>query len=348
MMHPTLKTFMAKIGNKLSIKKDMFFVLMAAILTVELLLWACRGLGLIMAHKYIGFNLVMIFLVIVAALILTVSGIIVSVVRHHRLQFNLRAIFLFVLVIAIPLGWWSQEIKQLTERRKAVEEIINLRGFIRYGNELVFSDLSIGDSISLNRESPPIPRWLQKWLGEDAFVDVNYVDLSQTTLGDEKLHLLKQFPRLMGLDLTGTQVTDGGLNDLNCLSELEDLRLSETKISDTGLKKINKLKKMRFLDLSRTSVGDSGLSNLKELKDLVTLRLDSTNISNSGLEYLYDLGQLQDVFIDRTHATNSGVQELKRRLPRCYVDGPGGEPREHLDKSDDAVEPEAHFILPKP
>ena len=124
---------------------------------------------------------------------------------------------------------------------------------------------------------------------------------------------------IMEISLSGTPVTDAGLVHLKGLTKLETLWLGSTQITDGGLIHLTGLTKLKNLGLWDASVTDAGLVQLKGLTKLERLNLEGTQITDAGLEHLTGLTKLETLWLDDTQVTDTGVAELKKALPKCYI-----------------------------
>ena len=106
--------------------------------------------------------------------------------------------------------------EQAIERR-AVAEIQNLGGFIKYGQPPEFRVISV-EFIAIGEV-----------INGKAVID-------EPKITDEGLVHLRAFPRLQTLNLGGTKVTDAGLEYLKGLGSLETLNIRNTQVTDKGVK----------------------------------------------------------------------------------------------------------------
>jgi hypothetical protein len=152
--------------------------------------------------------------------------------RWH--QYALRWPLLCALLLALLCGWFAVKMEQARRQKALVEEIENVGG-------LVWRDYQFdADGSLLTKDpQPPGPAWLRRVLGDDFFMNVVKLDLTQTEIGDAGLEHLKGLPHLQSLYL-GTEVTDAGLAHLKGLTELRYLNLSRTHVTDAGVQGLQK------------------------------------------------------------------------------------------------------------
>lgn len=125
--------------------------------------------------------------------------------------------------------------------------------------------------------------------------DLQWIDLSRTTVADADLANLANLSLLRRLDLHGTSIGDAGLRALKPLTALRELKLNETKVSDVGLVALVGMTEMETLWLfdcpGLTAAAARPLERMKALKIL----------------------QLPKGF------PAVAIAELSRALPECYI-----------------------------
>jgi hypothetical protein len=224
--------------------------------------------------------------------------------RRRTLQFNLRTLLLFVVVVSVPLGWFAWQMQKARRQREAVEAIVGMGGLVYYdcGNETTALE-------------PPTPRLLQRFLGDDFFWDVDSVSCIDIDFGNQELVHVKGLSRLRGLSLGGTPITDAGLEHLKGLTKLEALSLSRTHVTDAGMKHLREMTELKGLWLDGTQVTDAGLEHLRELSKLEYLYLSRTGIADAGLKHLQELANLQYLDLTQTEVGDADLEHLER-LPQ--------------------------------
>jgi internalin A len=167
-------------------------------------------------------------------------------------------------------------------------------------------------------ELPLTDRWLVDLRGLKNLQVLNLAGRQITGAGLKELAGLKD----LHLYLRGTQMTGAGLKELAGLKNLQGLDLSYTPITDAELKELAGLKNLQGLSLESTRITDAGLKELAGLKNLQWLDLHNTPITDAGLKELAGLKNLQWLDLGDpwcTKVTNAGVQELRKALPKCYI-----------------------------
>lgn len=88
--------------------------------------------------------------------------------KRRWLQFSLRSLMIFTLVVAIPCAWLGHRIEEKRRERQAVAAIVKLGGGLRYDYENAPGKVPL---------EPPGPRVLRSLLGENYFCEVDAVSL---------------------------------------------------------------------------------------------------------------------------------------------------------------------------
>lgn len=162
-------------------------------------------------------------------------------------------------------------------------------------------------------------------VGDDALTHLHgltglqELSLVRTQVTDAGLRHLGQLKNLEDLDLTGLPITDAGLQHLKDLSRLKSLSLSGTQVSGSGLEQLSGMKNLERLYLGGTNVTDGGLAHLTALTSLDKLSIEQTQVTDAGVAYLTQLSNLRFVNLLRTKVTDAGVDDLKTRLPACFI-----------------------------
>ena len=194
---------------------------------------------------------------------MTTTPPIIPTPRRRWLQFSLRGLFIGILVLSLPLGWFAYKLRQAREHRTAVKAIQTLGG--RVGC---------------------YPDRLGRLSGEEVRGDRLWVRLSRTPVRDAGLVYLRGLTTLYQLDLDATKVTDAGLVHLKGLTQLKVLSLDSTQITDAGLGHLRGLTQLQVLYLGNTQVTDAGLEHLQRLTQLGELYLASTRVTDPGVAEL--------------------------------------------------------------
>jgi hypothetical protein len=139
---------------------------------------------------------------------------------------------------------------------------------------------------------------------------VHYLDLSDTSVGDDGMVHINKLEGLQVLVLSGTAITDKGFSQLSNLSDLIQLTASEL-MGDGTVAALTSAPKLNFLDMKGGQVTDNGLSHLPGMKNLKRLTLSRTAITDKGLEHLQSITVLQDLQLNNTKITDEGLLLLE-------------------------------------
>jgi Leucine-rich repeat (LRR) protein len=237
--------------------------------------------------------------------------------KRPWLQFSLRTLLVFVLLVSLFMSWFVVKLRPAQKRQKVVEMVQEAGGLVRYK----YKDTSKSYlHLSSDFKDTPIPAWLLDLLGTDFFMRVSEVDLySSNGFGDERMSELAKLANLESLSLARSQVTDAGLVHLKGMSNLKGLCLYETQVTDAGLTHLAGMTDLRSLRLSGTQVTDVGLAHLKQLTSLSSLNLNETQVTDAGLEHLEGLTNLDSLDLYNTQVTAEGVESLRQFLPDCDI-----------------------------
>jgi hypothetical protein len=227
--------------------------------------------------------------------------------RQRRwLQFSLRTLLVFMLLVAIGCGWFAHKLYKARQQRQAVAAIIGMGGGVRYDNDQ--------SPLTIQRKEG----WLANFLGVDFYQDVVSVSVG-ANVTEDVLTQLDTFHHLNQLGFRATSISDGDLAHLREWPGLQYLYLGGTEISDAGLAHVKGCSNLIYLDLSGTKITDAGLKSIGGLSRLERLNLGSTNITDSGLECLKTLSQLRNLDVWGTQVTDAGVGKLRDALPGLKI-----------------------------
>jgi len=96
------------------------------------------------------------------------------------------------------------------------------------------------------------------------------LDLTSTSIGDDGLHFLVDMKNLKSLTLNFTNITDRGLVHLRNMTSLEEIYLGNTAVTDVGLDNFRGLKKLRSLS-GKLFTRDALLRLKQDLPKLIVL-----------------------------------------------------------------------------
>jgi Planctomycete cytochrome C/Leucine Rich repeat len=94
--------------------------------------------------------------------------------------------------------------------------------------------------------------------------NIAHLDLARTSVTDDALKTIAQFPRITRLDLRKAKITDKGLPALAACKNLTYINLFGTEVTDAGLDALAKIKSLTDVYLYETKVTDAGVAKLKK------------------------------------------------------------------------------------
>ena len=232
-----------------------------------------------------------------------VGGIIVSKrPKKHWARFSLRTVLLLLTVFAVWLGLHA---RRAQNQRAAVKMIQQKGGLVQYDHQFR------GD-VFLEDAEPSAPEWMRRLVGDDFFMNVVVVRLSNTTAENTDLILLSRLKHLKHLYLAETDVTGECLEILARLSQLESLGLDGTQVDDEAMTLITEFPNMRWLGVQGTSITDKSLQDIGALQRLEFLFIDGTDVTDAGLADLSQLVNLRELFFSETRVTGRGLKHLAK------------------------------------
>ncbi len=255
--------------------------------------------------------------------------------RRRWLRFSLRFLLLLVAVLAIPLSW---KVNCVRNQRAVVAELMRLNGLVGYHHQL--------RSVRVARRTaePPGPKWLTAFLGDDFFAEVILVSVGGEQVTDKTIYQVASLPHLNTLSISSNSISDAGVKSLARHSGLDSLTVTSAKVTEQGLMQLTGLKGLKHLSLGLFSVGDSELESITVLKQLESLdlhgmpaisdktldRLPKLNnlrhlslrdvpITDVGLLHLYGMSKLESLRLVQTQASLEGMIERHNALPNCKI-----------------------------
>jgi len=158
-----------------------------------------------------------------------------------------------------------------------------------------FSNLRDLDVASTQFSSPG-------WEAVSKIKDLEIINVSNTSITDDDLVHLSEFPRLLSLNIGNCKkITDLGMaENLGELRELEELIMNANKTLTgagfTAIRKRKGLSNLQFLEASNTAFGTQGLVGCQSLRDLEVLILGNCTIRDPamvGLKYCKNLVRIE-------------------------------------------------------
>ena len=245
---------------------------------------------------------------------------------RRKLQFNLLALVLVVLAVAVPCGWFTAEMRRAAGQRATVAAVRSAGGSVLY--DFHFADDEEPVMFSGVR---PGETWLHRWLGDDFFhelagaqartdaalaplagcTSLRHLMFDNSEVTDQGLLALGPLPRLEWLDLRDApKVTGPGLKPLADSPRLRVLMLRRTGVGDEAMQHLRGLSRLEMLDLGMTKVTGAGLAPLASFTNLRELHFWGNAIDDASLAHLKHLTQLEQLDLGGAKLTDSGLARL--------------------------------------
>ncbi len=268
--------------------------------------------------------------------------------RRRWLQFSLRSLLLFTVVVAFASAWLGRRIEQKRKERLAAAVIRSVGGWVHF-------DYEFDASGAMRRQAePPGPKWLRSWLGDDFFAradraslhrfdddasipledlpDLRSLQIFEGIKGGDLFHItslhgleelfvydakdaelpsLKPLSKLRQLSLISPQVTNAGIENIGGLSNLEILELPCVKLTDAGLQQLKSLPRLKTLNLAQSRITGAGLACLAASDGLETLSLSSTRLDDAGMANLRLFPNIESLDLAGTDIGDDGLANLE-------------------------------------
>ncbi len=150
------------------------------------------------------------------------------------------------------------------------------------------------------------------------------IELTETPIRDEQLHLLHELGSLRVLILDAGEITDEGTEVLAQLPQLSQLRLRESPLTDAGFEQLAKSLSLELINVPQAVCTAAGVEALARLPHLKQLRIASPNLSGKGTaEALCKLKGLRSLHLIDVPIEDDDLQKLAtlEHLNSLYVDG---------------------------
>jgi hypothetical protein len=185
--------------------------------------------------------------------------------KRHWFQFSLRMLLLVTAIIAV---WVDAQVHHAKRIKRAVAELQSVKAEIIYDYEFGDDPLYPPLWAHLANENPTAPKWIRSIFGDEYFVEISDVTITDAT---DDLRFLDDLPNLQALSLERSAITDAALPHLKSLSKLRWLWLDKTAVTDQGLHELESLKNLRYLYMPDTRVTQQGAKALKRALPNVTI-----------------------------------------------------------------------------
>ena len=303
--------------------------LVIGLVAVECLLWLSERFQWFGFNQHKGYAVLVTVAIAGAVLLGMLLAFVVSLLFRRRFQFGISFLLLLAVAVALPCGWFMEEIGRAKKLKAVVDEVNDGVGICYFDWENVVPE-------------PPVQVWLRKLLGNCFFGKVDtlviqpgpfnmaglrrvkklselrYLEIHRDEWTDSQLEFTGTLSQLEFLVLDCRNVTDSALKHLERLEQLEDLSLVGTQVTGAGLMHLKALPHLQSLSLRASGVTDAGLAHFKRLPGVTSLDLGYTATTDVGLRAIEDSTQLKSLCLDGTRITDEGM-ELLRGLTKLRV-----------------------------
>jgi len=143
--------------------------------------------------------------------------------------------------------------------------------------------------------------------------------------GPRQFGFLQHLPKLESLSLIDSKFGDTDARFLREAVNLKTLFLYNSAIGDEGLAQLQHLHKLEFIGLGGTKVTDRGIAYLSSLPQLRYISANDLNLSDAAFESFTKMSALRELELHNTHVYRDGIERLRRAMPKCRINGKGGE-----------------------
>jgi hypothetical protein len=237
------------------------------------------------------------------------------------LRFNLRSALLLTAILCGFLAWAARDIHRAYR-----------------GTRLAVEARLLGGRVTADVSRQPSTFSAASWLGlldERLACPITHLDLTSPQVTDDDIErlmpMLRANPELEWVRLSNTSVGDRTVELLAGQPRLKYLYLDGTRVSDGAGMALQRLTELHALDLTNTRITDAVAPSVADLPRLEILSLASTALTDRGLAELQRSQGLIDLNLTRTHVTDAGVLPLQRQHPKLRVWIHAGQPLPTLD-----------------
>jgi hypothetical protein len=156
---------------------------------------------------------------------------------------SLRGMMIMIALLAIWLGW---KVNKASNQRETVAIIKKHVARVAY-------DWSGPATKGPSGRTPPGPVWLRKWLGDEYFQEIIYVNMAYSD---------PELSDVLSLEGTPRVINGPGIACLRSLPALDTLMLMSSQITDDGMEELATLPNLRVLYVRRSSVSPEARARL--------------------------------------------------------------------------------------
>lgn len=168
------------------------------------------------------------------------------------LQFRVSTMLCVATALAVPLAWLGHDIRAAKKQELFLAKVRSQGSWFRY-------DVS---PVERRKAANKLQRWLLDSFGDDFFANVEWLDISATNNGFERIADVRQ---LKGVNFRACKITDDNLECCRDQPFLKQLCLDDTPITDAGLDYLIGLENLEELWLRNTRVTEQGIERLKRV-----------------------------------------------------------------------------------
>jgi hypothetical protein len=198
-------------------------------------------------------------------------------------------------VLTLACLWLGWQAKRAREQKEVVAAIRAAGGEVHYRHQFVAKGRFDPDA------QPRSPMWLRNLIGEDFFISVRQVNLSNIPNSmppdvDAVVQRLTSLPQLRDLNIDAA-VSDKGLSAVGLMTQLERLWISSWAVTDAGCVHLGRLSQLKGLELHGLRLGNGALAAISTLPRLESLKINGAQMTNDGLKYLARLPSLRGLTV---------------------------------------------------
>lgn len=216
------------------------------------------------------------------------SGSTQATVKPRRVtwwQFRLRTLLVMATIASVvfaTVGVHWQRRRSMMRSIAALNAHGAVTGFVPARQGWLPESLALPDLLLVNSQSVPgVPLELLT-----DFSTVDFLVAPGVKISPAGLQAVAQQKKLSYLDLSNSSIGDDDLKSLIPLTELRMLDLSGTQVTDAGMRYIAELASLEYLHLDRTAVTDDAVESLRHLPRLQTLTVAGSGMTEQGLQTL--------------------------------------------------------------
>ena len=109
--------------------------LVLLLLAVEGFLWLSEHFRWFAFNQHKGWTVLIAVAIVGAVILLMIIWFLLSLILRLRFQYTIRSLLALAVVVAIPCGWLTAEVKEAREQRAVVEAIERIGGQVGYSSD---------------------------------------------------------------------------------------------------------------------------------------------------------------------------------------------------------------------